>query len=85
MQDYKHLTSEQIEIIQDAIQYGIDTVEFDYIKTVWLGKSYKDNGFVIKGFVPDVFKDEGIDKKGAMFNYSFDSYGILWTVHKEEE
>lgn len=84
MSDYKHLTPEQIEIVQDAIMHGIDTEEFDYIKTVWLGKSYKDNGFVIKGFVPDVYRTEHTSN-GVMFNYSFGSYGILWTVHKEVE
>ena len=82
MKDYKHLTQEQIEIVQDAIMYGIDTVEFGFIKTVWLGKSYKDNGFVIKGFVPDVYRTDNTSN-GAMFNYSFDSYSILWNVHKE--
>ena len=84
MKEYERLTQEQIDIVQDAIMYGIDTVEFGYISTVWLGaKRDKEKDFMIKGFVPDVYRTANTSN-GAMFNYSFESYGILWTVHKEE-
>lgn len=84
MINYKRLTQEQTEIVQDAIMNGIDTAEFGYIKNVWLGRIYQgqDRWFVIKGYVPDVYRFEHTSK-GAMFDYSFNSYGTLWTVHKE--